>query len=73
MCRLLSDWSPSSAAIALIKLNGINDEQIAESLAYLKKQTALSDIRDIDGYENWNAFFIMFCIKAVKKPLTDHL
>lgn len=69
MCRLLSDWSPSEAAIALIRLNGIDDEQITALLAYLKEQTALSDIDDIDGYDNWNAFFIMFCIKAVKKTI----
>lgn len=68
MCRLLSDWSSSSAAIELIRLNGIADEQIAESLAYLKKQTTLSDIGEIDGYDNWNAFFLMFCIKAANKP-----
>jgi cytochrome c oxidase subunit IV len=48
----------------LIRLNGINDEQIEKSLAYLKSQSELVDIDDVDGYDNWNAFFIMFCIKA---------
>jgi len=67
MCKLLSEWTPSKAAIDLIKLNGIGDEQIAKSLAYLKQQTELNDIDDIDGYDNWNAFFIMFCVKANKK------
>ena len=42
------------------------DEQIAKSVNYLKSQTELKDIDDIDGYENWNSFFIMFCIKANK-------
>jgi hypothetical protein len=62
--RYLSDWSPSDAAIDLIKLNGINDEQIHKSLEYLKNQNEIKDINDVDGYDNWNSFFIMFCIKA---------
>ena len=66
MCKLLRQWIPSKAAIDLIKLNGISDEQIEKSLAYLKQQTELNDIDDIDGYDNWNAFFIMFCVKANK-------
>ena len=66
MCKVLKEWSPSEAAINLIKLNGINDEQIAKTLDYLKSQTGLSDIDDVDGYDNWNAFFIVFCIKANK-------
>ena len=64
MCKLLSDWFPSQASIDLIKLNGITDEQIEKSLQYLKSQTEISDIDDVDGYDNWNAFFIMFCVKA---------
>ncbi len=66
MCRLLSEWSPSEPAIELIKLNGINDQQIARSLAYLRDKSELVDIDDVDGYDNWNAFFIMFCVKAAK-------
>ena len=66
MCRLLSKWSPSEPAIELIKLNGINDQQIARSLAYLRDKSELVDIDDVDGYDNWNAFFIMFCVKAAK-------
>jgi len=66
MCRLLSEWSPSEPAIELIKLNGINDQQIARSLAYLRDKSDLVDIDDVDGYDNWNAFFIMFCVKAAK-------
>ncbi len=64
MNKLLSEWQPSESAMDLIRLNGINDEQIKKSLAYLKSQSELVDINDIDGYDNWNAFFIMFCIKA---------
>jgi len=66
MCKLLNEWSPSTAAIDLIKLNGIDDEQIEKSLVYLKNQTELANIDDVDGYDNWNAFFIMFCINAAK-------
>lgn len=66
MSNLLNEWTPSESALDLIKLNGIEDKQIEESLAYLKGQSSLSDIADIDGYDNWNAFFIMFCIKANK-------
>lgn len=71
MNKLLSDWSPSEPAIALIKLNGIEDEQIAKSLAYLKNQSELVNIDDVDGYDNWNAFFIMFCVKAAKVKTND--
>ncbi|MCW9014784.1 MAG: hypothetical protein OQL06_13485 [Gammaproteobacteria bacterium] len=66
MCKLLNKWEPSESAINLIKLNGINDDQIAKTLAYLKTKTELNNIDDIDGYESWNAFFIMFCVKANK-------
>lgn len=68
MCKLLKDWSPSKAAIDLIKLNDINDEQIAKTLDYLMREAELSDIDLVDGYDNWNSLFIMFCIKANKKP-----
>lgn len=64
MSKLLSDWSPSEPAIDLVKLNGIDDEQIKKSLEYLKSQTELSNIDDVSGYDNWNSFFIMFCVKA---------
>lgn len=66
MCKLLSEWTPSTSAIDLIKLNSIEDQQIEKSLAYLKSQNELSNIDDVDGYDNWNAFFIMFCVKAAK-------
>lgn len=68
MCKLLKDWSPSKATIDLIKLNDINDEQIAKTLDYLMREAELSDIDLVDGYDNWNSLFIMFCIKANKKP-----
>ena len=64
MSKLLSEWSPSESAINLIKLNGVEDEQIQKSLAYLKAQVELNDINDVEGYDNWDAFFIMFCVKA---------
>lgn len=71
MSKLLSEWSPSESAIDLIKLNGINEKQIEKSLVYLKNQNELEDIDDVDGYDNWNTFFIMFCVKANKHPLYD--
>lgn len=66
MCKLLSEWNPSKAAIDLMKLNGVDDKQIGKSVEYLKNQSGLTDIDDVKGYENWNSFFIMFCIKANK-------
>ena len=66
MSSLLIDWLPSDAAIDLIKLNGVSDEQIAKSLDYLKTRSNLVDITDVDGYDNWNSFFIMFCVKVNK-------
>ncbi len=51
---------------SLIKLNGVEHEQIEKSLAYLKNQSELEDIDDVDGYDNWNTFCIMFCVKANK-------
>lgn len=67
MSKLLSEWSPSTPALNLIKLNGVEDEQVQKSLAYLKGQNNLSNIDDVEGYDNWNTFFIMFCLKANKK------
>lgn len=67
MSKLLSEWTPSKAAIDLIKLNGITDEQMESSLQYLKSQDSMENIDDIDGYDNWNAFFIIFCIKSHTK------
>ncbi len=66
MCKLLKDWTPSTAAIDLIKLNEIAESEIEKSLNYLRNQTEISNIDDVDGYDNWNAFFIMFCVKAGK-------
>lgn len=66
MSKLLSEWSPSTAAVDLIKLNGIDDAHIAKTVEYLKNETQLSNIDDLDGYDNWNSFFIIFCIKAHK-------
>lgn len=68
MSKLLSQWSPSEATIDLLKLNGLDDEHIQRSVDYLKEQTELEDIDKIDGYDNWNAFFIMFTIKAAGSP-----
>jgi len=67
MCKLLSDWTPSAAAIDLLKLNGVDDNQIELSMKYLKNESDLVNIDDVKGYDNWNSLFIMFCIKANKK------
>ena len=64
MSKCLKDWSPSQATIDVIKLNGIDDEHIAKTVEYLKNETDLSNIDDLKGYDNWNSFFIIFCIKA---------
>ena len=66
MSKKLKEWSPSKAAIDVIKLNGIDDAHITKTVAYLKKETDLDNIDDVDGYDNWNSFFIIFCIKAHK-------
>jgi len=66
MSKLLSEWSPSESAIDLIKLNGVSEKQIEKTLAYLKTQTDLMNIDDVEAYDNWNSFFIMFCVKANK-------
>ena len=71
MSKLLNDWSPSESAINVIKLNGIEDEHIAKTVEYLKKETDLSNIDDLDGYDNWNSFFIIFCIKAHKNVSSE--
>ena len=64
MSKLLKDWTPSQAAIDVIKLNEIGDEHITKTVEYLKNETELDNIDDLDGYDNWNSFFIIFCIKA---------
>jgi len=67
MCKILKEWAPSEAAVNLIKLNGIDEDQIAKTLDYLKNESELNDIKDVRGYDNWNSFFIIFCIKANKQ------
>jgi len=64
---LLQDWQPSQAAMDLLELNGVSQQQIDRALDYLKQQSGLHSIEDIDGYDNWNAFFIMFCINLSKQ------
>jgi len=73
MCKLLSEWSPSDAAIDLIKLNGVNDQQIAKTLDYLKAQPDLVNIDNVQGYDNWNSLFIVFCIKANKSNTDEEI
>ncbi len=68
MCYLLADWTPSKAAIDLIRLNEIDENQIKASVEYLRNQTELKSLDDLTGYDNWNSFFIIFCIKAHRKP-----
>ena len=67
MSKILSEWSPSEPALNLIKLNGVEDEQVQKSLEYLKAQNDFSNIDVVEGYDNWDTFFIMFCVKANKK------
>ena len=68
MSKLLSEWSPSEATLELLKLNGMSDAHIENAITYLKTMTELEDIDKISGYDSWNAFFIMFCIKAAGSP-----
>lgn len=68
MSRWSSAWSPSAATLDLLRLNGLDEAHSERSLVYLKTQTALEDIDRITGYDSWNAFFIMFCIKAAGSP-----
>jgi len=71
MSKILKEWSPSQATIDVIKLNGIDDEHIAKTVEYLKNETELNNIDDIAGYDNWNSFFIIFCIKANNSVSTE--
>ena len=71
MSKFLKDWTPSQAAIDVIKLNEIGDEHIAKTVEYLKNETDLDNIDDLDGYDNWNSFFIIFCIKAHRNVSSD--
>lgn len=71
MSKILKEWSPSQATIDVIKLNGIDDEHIAKTVEYLKNKTELNNIDDITGYDNWNSFFIIFCIKANNNVSTE--
>jgi hypothetical protein len=64
MSKILKEWSPSQATVDVIKLNGIDDAHITKTVKYLKSETDLNNIDDLDGYDNWNSFFIIFCIKA---------
>lgn len=72
MSKLLSEWSPSSATIDVIKLNGIDDEHISKTVEFLKNNSGLKNIDDVSGYDNWNSFFIIFCIKAHNNVRTEN-
>ena len=71
MSKLLKEWSPSQATIDVIKLNGIDEEHISKTVEYLKNETELSNIDDLKGYDNWNSFFIIFCIKAYNNVASE--
>jgi len=71
MSKKLSEWQPSNAALDLIKLNGLTDKMVDDTLAYLKNKTDLENIDDVEGYDNWDAFFIMFCVKANKNTVSN--
>ena len=64
--KILKNWLPSQSAVNMLKLNGVTNEMIQKSVYYLKEKTDLKHIDDIEGYSNWNAFFIVFCVKANK-------
>lgn len=64
---LLQNWQPSQAALDLLELNGVSQQQIEHALNFLRQQSGLRDLTDIPGYDNWNAFFIMFCVKLSKQ------
>lgn len=68
MSKFLSEWTPSEATVDLLKLNGLDDEDIEKALTYLKSKTELDDIDKINGYDSWDGFFIIFCIKATGSP-----
>lgn len=68
MRELLIEWTPSEATIELLKLNGLDDSHIEQCIDYLKNNTELEDINKIEGYDSWDAFFIMFAIKAAGSP-----
>lgn len=59
---------PSAATLELLELNAIDKELTESYISYLKTKTELKDIDSIDGYDNWGAFFIMFCIKTAGSP-----
>ena len=62
--KILCNWSPSQATIKLLYKNGVSDEMIHKSVHYLKSQNILKHIDDVEGYTNWNSFFLVFCVKA---------
>lgn len=44
---------------------------VVDTLAYLINKTDLENIDDVEGYDNWDAFFIMFCVKANKNSVSN--
>ena len=68
MSKLLSEWSPSEATMDLLRLNGLGNADIAKAVTYLKTKTEMEEIDRISAYDSWDAFFIIFCIKAAGSP-----
>ena len=66
MNKILKNWLPSQACVNILKLNGVTNEMIQKSVHFLKSQNELKHIDDVEGYSDWNSFFIVFCNKANK-------
>ena len=66
MSKLLCHWTPSHATINVLKKNGVSIDMIKKSVQYLKDQNVIKHIDDVEGYSNWNSFFLVFCVKANK-------
>lgn len=67
---LTEDWVPSDETLRLLKLNGLSDDHIVASMRFIKTKFGGTSIDDIEGYDSWSAFFILFCIKA--NQVKDH-
>lgn len=61
---LINHWQPSKDTLDILKLNGMPDEHIRQSVSYLKDKFLNTSIDDIEGYNSWSELFIVFCIKA---------
>lgn len=71
MTILPADWQASPETIRILKLNEIPDDHIAQATHFFVTKFVDTSIDDVESYDNWNALFLMFAVKAYRQMNPD--